>query len=77
MTTFQKSFKQMKILVTNTLVCFLHPIFLLSSFLTLDSNNIIHNMMRTMQKLIRLYKCTDFEAIQLTNLSSSYPEFGS
>ncbi len=33
----------MKRLVTNALFCFLHPLFLLSSFCILDSNNKIHN----------------------------------
>jgi hypothetical protein len=66
----------MKRLVTNTLFCFLRPLFLLSSFCILDSNSKIHNE-KFGEKFTRLHRCVHFESGKLSDPSKGYAEGGS
>jgi hypothetical protein len=59
------------------IVVFLHPLFLLSSFLTLDSNNIIYNEELHAKKLQDFNNTSIFEGIKSLNLSSGYAKGGS
>jgi hypothetical protein len=59
------------------IVVLLHPLFLLSSFLTLDSNNIIYNKELDAKKLQDFNNTCIFEGIKPLNLSSGYAKGGS
>ncbi len=59
------------------IVVFLHPLFFLSSFLTLDSNNIIYNEELPAKKLQDFNNSSIFEGIKSLNLSSGCAKGGS
>jgi hypothetical protein len=59
------------------IVVLLHPLFLLSSFLTLDSNNIIYNKELHAKKLQDFNNTSIFKGIKPLNLSSGYAKGGS
>jgi hypothetical protein len=59
------------------IVVFLHPLFLLSSFFTVDFNNIIYNEECHAKELQDFNNTSIFKGIKPLNLSSGYAKGGS